>query len=103
MGALCCTGKFALTVSINGEAGDFHSHHLSKEDFVTGKYKHIHWKQRKTGTEKPFLKVQIRKKVSGKTSSEQRTKHPVGDTLSAEFNMLANTEVYQTPLIHHGD
>lgn len=42
IGALCCTGKFALTVSINGEAGDFHSHHLSKKDFATGKYKHIH-------------------------------------------------------------
>lgn len=42
MGALCCTGKFALTVSLDGDTGDFHSHRLSKEDFATAKYKHIH-------------------------------------------------------------
>lgn len=95
MEALRCTGKFALTVSINGESGDFHSHHLTKEDSATGKCKYIHSKQSKTGIGKPFLKVQIRKKVSGKTNSEQRTMHPVGDKLNAEFGILANTEIYQ--------
>lgn len=95
MGALCCRGKFALTVCFDGETGDFHSHCLSKEDFATGKCKHIHRKQSKPGTGKPFIKVQIRKDASGKINSEQRTKQPVGDRLNAEFCIFADTESYQ--------